>query len=260
MSTDQRRAAFRVFTEIRLPQAQHSPPTGAHVGVLRSVQGYATTDPRLDAVPLPVVPVVAVKLHDEASRGDRRVWDELPVERLLPKVGNPEAIEQCVAVRLGPRHAPALARRVHGDQPRPPFEVRVPAWQRAIGRVVPAAGCAARRPAERGAAHLADVVGLVPRLVCLAARLAAEPGAAPTGLCIEPSAAPSAGLVGAPLPLWTRRSPIALDRAKPRPGAHPPRDDAAASGTSDRADTVALNALRHIRKSTATVSRVKVMR
>jgi hypothetical protein len=255
--------SLRILPQVRFPKAYHLPSAGADVCVLRSVEGDSTKDAGLDAGALPVVPVVAVELHDQAGIGDRCVGGELAVEGCLPDVLDPEFVEEGIARYLSSRRAPRLKKRVHGQQLGALVGVGVTTGQRAVSDVVGTACAATRRPVEGRAAHLASVLCLAAALDRVVTRQRAEattPGIEAVPRSVEGRSAPlTQPLLSSPA-LWPAARPVAGQRAVLLPGARSAGDRRPAPDAGDQTHLVSLKSLGHKANSTGTVNPIGVMR
>lgn len=239
-------APLDVPSQVGLPQSDNFPPAGAHVLVLGPVERHPLTYSRLSARSGTVMPIVAVKLDDQASGRDYSVGDELAGECPLREVVDPHRIQQRVSGNLGAGYVNGLLHGAHREYPCIDIRVGISTGNGAVGDVVVSAGGPGRRPAERAAAHLARVRRLVAPLVRVVAIVRAELriGGAALGY-VEVKSALGALERGPGSPLWPRGTSVAGKRAVLPPGWHPLSDDSAAGNARDGPDLVSLYTLCH---------------
>lgn len=213
---------FRRFLDVTFPYPHDAIAARLHIGILRLVKGSAAglTIVKRGELSGVAMPVVAIELNNQLSRGHEGINAELITDEVLSFIGNTDAVEDGIggAFKVVWLHAQLFS--VHAAQMHGTFWVFVSALKRTISDVV----CldARWRPIKGLAAYLADVFGFVTALPFVSAlhRTKTRILGNPTHWHIENDAAYFASDIFARLTLRSSRVAVALKSAIALVGAH----------------------------------------
>lgn len=239
-------ALLDIANKVRLPQSHYLPPASPHVLVLGIVQGHAFKDAWFSTGSSAVVPVVPIELHNQPSRRNYRVGDELSGELLLREVVNSHRVKERIPGSLCASYVQRLLHGAHRENPRVHVGVRIPTRNGAVLDVVVAAGGPRRGPTETVSANLTYVRSLVSALVRVVASVRAEgPDCNPVSWEVKLVPALLANNVLALLSLRPRRTPVARKGAVLPSGWHSLSYDRSAGNARDGPNFVTLGSFCH---------------
>lgn len=149
--------------QIAFPEPDNTIPAGVHICILRGVESHAFALARVGLWELlrVAMPVIAVKLYDQALLGQERINTEFTTDDMLGQINQPQIVEQRMADLFDRSLVSALLGGIHFDQHSPAIGIGVAAVQRAVQHVV---SFARRRPAKTTAANLTRIAVFITAL------------------------------------------------------------------------------------------------